>query len=125
MPKQAVALTTGASEASAGSVVGVGPHDKLRMQTEARVAASIAVSLLAALGTPSGQTAPGRVTLRFHHLHYRVPDPGAALGEAADAFKGTRTILQGLGVGVRVGRQYVLFEQIRNVRPFEPRPNAR
>ncbi len=67
--------------------------------------------MLAALGTPSGQTASGRVTVRFHHLHYRVPDPGAALGDAADAFKGTRTILQGLGVGVRVGRQYVLFDR--------------
>ncbi len=59
----------------------------------------------------SGQTAPQPSTLRFHHLHYRVSDPGAALGDAADAFKGTRTILQGLGVGVRVGRQYVLFER--------------
>ena len=52
--------------------------------------------------------------LRFHHLHYRVADPGAALGNAADAFKGTRTILQGLGVGVRVGRQYVLFDRLES-----------
>ena len=51
-------------------------------------------------------------TLRFHHLHYRVADPGAALGDAADAFKGTRVILQGLGVGVRVDRQYVLFDRL-------------
>jgi heavy metal-binding protein len=74
-------------------------------------AGTLAVSLLAALGAPSGQTAAQPVTLRFHHLHYRVPDPGAALGAAADAFRGTRTILQGLGVGVRVGRQYVLFDR--------------
>ena len=52
--------------------------------------------------------------LRFHHLHYRVADPGAALGNAADAFKGTRTILQGLGVGVRVGRQYVLLDRLES-----------
>ena len=41
-----------------------------------------------------------------------MPDPGAALGDAADAFKGTRIILQGLGVGVRVDRQYVLFDRM-------------
>ncbi len=49
--------------------------------------------------------------LRFHHLHYRVADPGDALGEAATRLGGTRTIAQGLGVGVRVGREYVLFER--------------
>jgi catechol 2,3-dioxygenase-like lactoylglutathione lyase family enzyme len=71
----------------------------------------VAGSLLIALGTLSGQTPPAP-TLRFHHLHYRVPDPGAALGDAADAFQGTRIILQGLGVGVRVGRQYLLFDRM-------------
>jgi hypothetical protein len=40
-----------------------------------------------------------------------VGDPGAALGEVADRLKGTRTILQGLGVGVRVGREYVLLDR--------------
>jgi hypothetical protein len=64
-----------------------------------------------ALATVYAQTAAPPVSLRFHHLHYRVADPGAALGEAADAFEGTRTILQGLGVGVRVGREYVLFDR--------------
>jgi hypothetical protein len=58
---------------------------------------------------PSGQQP--QVHLRFHHLHYRVADPGAALGDAADAFQGTRTIQQGLGVGVRAGREYVLFDR--------------
>jgi hypothetical protein len=66
---------------------------------------------LAALATLHSQTASGPVSLRFHHLHYRVADPGDALGVAAEAFRGTRTILQGLGVGVRVGRQYVLIER--------------
>jgi len=69
------------------------------------------LSVLAALATLSGQPASPPVGLRFHHLHYRVADPGDALGNAADAFKGTRTILQGLGVGVRVGRQYVLIDR--------------
>ncbi len=53
------------------------------------------------------------LSVRFHHLHYRVADPGHALGEAAEMFGGNRTILQGIGVGVRVGREYVLFERDR------------
>jgi hypothetical protein len=87
------------------------------MQTESlnyrwkQGATTIGVCLLATLGPIRAQTPSAPVTVRFHHLHYRVPDPGAALGDAVDAFKGTRTILQGLGVGVRVGRQYVLFER--------------
>jgi len=71
----------------------------------------IGLGLVAALAALSGQ-APPALTLRFHHLHYHVPDPGAALGDAADAFKGTRVILQGLGVGVRVDRQYVLLDRM-------------
>jgi hypothetical protein len=77
---------------------------------------------LAALGTGSGQTPAAAITLRFHHLHYRVADPGAALGEAADAFEGTRTILQGLGVGVRVGREYILFDRVDTASRSRPRP---
>jgi Heavy metal binding domain len=69
------------------------------------------LSVLAGFATLSGQPASAPVALRFHHLHYRVADPGAALGDAAETFKGARTILQGLGVGVRVGRQYVLIDR--------------
>jgi Heavy metal binding domain len=58
-----------------------------------------------------GQTTQPRVALRFHHLHYAVDDPGAALGEAAERLKGTRAIVQGVGVGVRIGREYVLFDR--------------
>jgi hypothetical protein len=76
-----------------------------------RTSLALAACFVAAFGPLSGQTALQPPTLRFHHLHYRVSDPGAALGDAADALTGTRTILQGLGVGVRVGRQYVLFER--------------
>ena len=72
---------------------------------------AVGVCLVGTLATLYGQPPAGPVALRFHHLHYRVADPGDALGVAADAFKGTRTILQGLGVGVRVGRQYVLFDR--------------
>jgi Heavy metal binding domain len=55
--------------------------------------------------------APASITLRFHHLHYRVADPGAVLAPVAEQFKGTRVLLQGLGVGVRVGQEYVLFDR--------------
>ena len=67
--------------------------------------------MLAAVAIVQGQNRAGDTALRFHHLHYHVANPGAALGDAADRFQGTRTILQGLGVGVRVGREYVLFDR--------------
>jgi hypothetical protein len=51
------------------------------------------------------------VAVRFHHLHYKVEDPGAALGDAANRLKATRAIVQGVGVGVRIGREYVLFDR--------------
>ena len=43
-------------------------------------------------------------TVRFHHAHYVVGDPSAAMSEAARRTEGMRVILQGLGVGVRAGR---------------------
>jgi hypothetical protein len=62
-----------------------------------------------------GATQP--LVLRFHHLHYRAADPGAALGDAAARLGGTRVVAPGLGVGVRVARQYVLFERDREDSP--------
>lgn len=72
----------------------------------------IAILLLATVltGFAASQVRPA-ITVRFHHLHYRVPDPGALLREASAALQGTRAIVQGVGVGVRVGREYVLFER--------------
>jgi Heavy metal binding domain len=75
--------------------------------------AALALAAAAAVGLGlAAAPAPGPV-LRFHHLHYRVDDPGAALGDAADRFAAARTILQGVGVGVRSGREYILFERDR------------
>ena len=82
---------------------------------------TIGLCLLATLGT-LGVHPP--IAVRFHHLHYRVPDPGDALGDAAEAFEGTRTILQGLGVGVRVGTQYVLFDRQSGTDPRSRRRSA-
>jgi hypothetical protein len=84
-----------------------------------------AVCLLLAAGEPMPlQTTQDttRVAVRFHHLHYRVADPGDALGEAATLLGGTRTIAQGLGVGVRVGREYVLFERESEASSRRPPP---
>jgi hypothetical protein len=72
-----------------------------------------ALVFAAAMTLSQGQapgTAPG-TTVRLHHLHFRTDDFAGALTEAARAYGGTRTILQGLGPGVRVGDAYLLFER--------------
>ncbi|HET7218900.1 MAG TPA: heavy metal-binding domain-containing protein [Vicinamibacterales bacterium] len=84
-----------------------------------RTQASAAVLALATVLSGAAQTPP--VAIRFHHIHYRTADPGAALGDAAALLTGVRAIAPGLGVGVRVGREYVLFDREetggRSVRP--------
>jgi hypothetical protein len=55
---------------------------------------------------------PAAPSVRFHHYHFRVADPAAAMNEAANSLKGTRVLLRGLGVGVRVGAEYALFDRI-------------
>jgi Heavy metal binding domain len=74
------------------------------------VALIAAAALVTILDARQRDPAAG-IPLRFHHLHYLVDDPGAALGRAADRLDGARAIVQGLGVGVRVGREYVLFDR--------------
>jgi hypothetical protein len=69
-----------------------------------------------AAGSPSRQAfdlAPARAvsSLRFHHFHYRAGDPSEAIRHAALTFQGTRVRLRGLGVGVRIGGEYVLFDR--------------
>jgi len=73
---------------------------------------ALAIGVFQPVQRSAQDTAP--VSLRFHHLHYRVADPGEALGQAAEQLKGTRVILKGLGVGVRVGREYVLLDRETN-----------
>lgn len=57
----------------------------------------------------AGANQRGQTPIRFHHLHYSVADPGAQLRPAAEALQGVRTIVPGVGVGVRVEREYLLF----------------
>ena len=79
----------------------------------------VAVTLAASMGSRSPQTPvdprpggpPSTATLRFHHFHYRAGDPSEAMRHAADMFQGMRVLLRGLGVGVRVGDEYVLFDR--------------
>jgi hypothetical protein len=75
----------------------------------ARTTAAIVLVSCAALASAGGQSAPAAIAARFHHLHYPVDDPGAQLRPASEALQGVRTIVPGVGVGVRVEREYLLF----------------
>ena len=72
------------------------------------------LALVAWVQVPGGQSVAPRavVTLRFHHLHYAVADPAAATAHVAQASGGTPVTLQGLGPGVRIGDEYVLFDRL-------------
>ena len=74
---------------------------------EALLAITLATGLTGSL--VAWQSPP--LTLRFHHAHYRVGDPATAMNVAAQRLEGVRVIVQGLGVGVRAGREYLLFDR--------------
>ncbi len=50
--------------------------------------------------------------VRFHHVHYRVGDPSAAMSHVAAKVDGPRVLLPGLGVGVRAGDEFLLFDRL-------------
>ena len=72
-----------------------------------------ALAVAAVLALPQSQTPgiPKAPTVRFHHLHFRTDDFAGVLTAAAGTHGGTRTILEGLGPGIRVGDVYLLFER--------------
>jgi catechol 2,3-dioxygenase-like lactoylglutathione lyase family enzyme len=75
-------------------------------------AAAVAVAALAAIFTSTPHaTSQAPAGLHFHHLHLRVADPAAAMARFARANGCAETILQGLGVGVRCGQAYLLFDR--------------
>ncbi len=83
--------------------------------------AAIVLALAAWIAAPSafiGQIPPPSV--RFHHFHFRVADPAKAMNETAAAFNGTRVLLRGLGVGVRIGREYALFDRFEPTDSLQP-----
>ena len=77
--------------------------------------------LAGALALASGQQAP---VARFHHVHYAVADPAAAMASAVTATDGVRVIVPGLGVGVRTGREFMLFDRAAD-EPAASAPGSR
>lgn len=73
--------------------------------------ASIAAGLFALLMTQA-VAQPPTASATFHHYHFRVGDPAGAMNYAATSLSGTRVLLRGLGVGVRVGAVHALFDRL-------------
>ena len=78
---------------------------------------ALGLSHLAATGEQSsanqaGVGADGRV-VRVHHLHFLVDDPIVAMQTKADKLGGTVVPIPGIGAGVRVGSQYLLFDRAK------------
>ncbi len=66
---------------------------------------------LAVMLAAAGRQAPApAIWVRLHHMHYLTGNVSEALSESAKRHGGTRVLLQGLGVGVRLDDRYVLFD---------------
>src|SRR5258705_2148698 len=72
----------------------------------------VAVAAALLMVTATEQADSPIPSVRFHHFHFRVGDPVAAVNHGAAILKGSRVLLRGLGVGVRVGGEYALFDRI-------------
>jgi hypothetical protein len=71
---------------------------------------AVATALLLLTAT---ERADSRIpSVRFHHLHFRLGEPAAAMNHGAALLNGSRVLLRGLGVGVRVGAEYALFDRL-------------
>jgi hypothetical protein len=71
---------------------------------------AVVAGAIALLQTQAPDTGPA-ATVRLHHLHFRADDPAEAMAAAIRAHGGTRAIVQGLGVGVKVEDTYLLFDR--------------
>jgi hypothetical protein len=69
----------------------------------------LALSVGGSVATSSPRPAS---SVRFHHFHFRVEDPARSMNLAATSLNGTRVLLRGLGVGARIGPEYVLFDRL-------------
>jgi hypothetical protein len=74
------------------------------------VAVFVLICCANAATRPSQAVAAGD-TPHLHHIQLRVSDPAAAMQAYVKANACVEAILQGLGVGVRCGRTYLLFER--------------
>src|SRR5512138_1310306 len=72
----------------------------------------IALALVALLIAPGTPSQPAIASATFHHFHFRVGDPAAAMNQGASSLGGTRVLLRGLGVGVRVNGVHALFDRL-------------
>ncbi len=75
------------------------------------VIASVITVMLTAAAALTRTDGPQPAAVRFHHAHYRVADPAAMMSETVRTLEGVRVILQGFGVGVRAGREFLLFDR--------------
>lgn len=83
--------------------------------------------LLCAITANATQTGVGQgvpPSAAFHHFHFRVGDPAAAMNHGAAALNGTRVLLRGLGVGVRVGGVHALFDRAGDSETSHPRTTS-
>ena len=71
------------------------------------------------LGVSSVLFTGAETGVRFHHIHYRVGDPAAAMSGAAAKLESVRVIVPGLGVGIRTGAEYLLFDRLEESDPPE------
>jgi hypothetical protein len=81
---------------------------------------TIACAVMMLLAQSPGPVVP--TSVRFHHFHFRTGEPAAAINAGARRLDGARVLLRGLGVGVRVGREYALFDRLES-NGSEPGPH--
>jgi Heavy metal binding domain len=78
-------------------------------------------ALLAVIVAAGASVQTPAVSATFHHFHFRVGDPAAAMNHGAAALNGTRVLLRGLGVGVRVNGVHALFDRLDASEPAAAR----
>ena len=80
-----------------------------------------ALALLAALVVQPASQASAPLAVRFHHVHYQVEDPSAAMNEAAQKLGGRREVVSGVGVGLRLGDAFLVYDREPDDRDVEVR----
>jgi hypothetical protein len=73
---------------------------------------AVALVSACALIPSHAPTRAAAAQLRFHHFHFRVGEPAAALSFGVQALAATRVMQRGLGPGVRLGGGYAFFDRL-------------